>query len=334
MVNRQVLIGKVSPFLGKREIIVGNQDTTDIIDALIKNHYKYQNEYDKIYRFFDGGSVEETAYNVWQFLKDEFKYTIEPEKMQILRSPAAILASNIIGIDCKGYATFANGVMDAYRRNTGKKFDVDYRFASYDAFDKTPQHVFSVIKENGVEYWIDPVLDQFDEKKQPYYFKDKKIKNMALVAMSGIKKRIGDDTVDYSSIDISTSDASLPQDDFSYYSQVDTTVPTGYDQYGNLVNYSGGAEILDSSGNPVSQSTSTSTGSSWFQNIFGSNAESILKAFNKTNTGGYNAGGSGSSAVNPNLLKTPTTSTGISTNTVLLLGAAGLAAYFLLSKKK
>ena len=186
MVNRNVLIGKVSPFTGKREIVVANQDTVDIIDALIKNHYKYSNEYDKIFRYFDGGSVEETAFNVWQFLKDDFKYTIEPEKMQILRSPAAILESNVIGIDCKGYATFANGIMDAYRRNTKKDFDVYYRFASYDPFDSTPQHVFAVVNENGVEYWIDPVLDQFDERKQPYYFKDKKIKNMALVAMSGI----------------------------------------------------------------------------------------------------------------------------------------------------
>ena len=176
MINRELLIGKLSPFLNKREILVDNQETVDIIDALIKNHHKYMSEYDKIYRYFDGGNVEETAYNVWQFLKDDFKYTIEPEKMQILRSPAAILASNLVGIDCKGYATFANGIMDAYRRNTGKDFEVYYRFASYDAFDSTPQHVFCVVKDKNIEYWIDPVLDNFNEKKQPYYFKDKKIK--------------------------------------------------------------------------------------------------------------------------------------------------------------
>ena len=186
MVNRNLLIGKVSPFLNKKEIVVANQDTVDIIDAMIRNHYKYSNEYDNIYRYFDGGSVEETAFNVWSFLKDEFRYNIEPEEMQILRSPAALLASNVVGIDCKGYATFANGIMDAYRRNTGKKFEVLYRFASYDAFDNTPQHVFAVVKDKDYEYWIDPVLDQFDEKKQPYYYKDKKIKNMALIAMSGI----------------------------------------------------------------------------------------------------------------------------------------------------
>jgi hypothetical protein len=286
MVNRNVLMGKVSPFMGKREIIVGNQDTTDIIDALIKNHYKYSSEYDKIFRYFDGGSVEETAFNVWQFLKDDFKYTIEPEKMQILRSPAAILASNIVGIDCKGYSTFINGVLDSYRRNTGKKFDVYYRFASYDPFDNTPQHVFAVVNENGNEIWIDPVLDQFDEKKQPYFYKDKKIKNMALVAMSGINK-MGEDNTPY------------------------------IDQYGNLVDYSGGATA-----------STTSTNTDWWSNILKS-APSIITALNPAparsqyypTSGGY---------------VTPTaqsSSTGISTNTILLLGAAGLAAYFLLKKK-
>ena len=292
MVNRNVLMGKVSPFMGKREIIVGNQDTTDIIDALIKNHYKYESEYDKIFRYFDGGSVDETAFNVWQFLKDDFKYTIEPEQMQILRSPAAILASNIVGIDCKGYATFANGIMDAYRRNSGKKFDIYYRFASYDPFDNTPQHVFAVVNENGNEFWIDPVLDQFDEKKQPYFYKDKKIKNMALVAMSGIN-RMGDNT-------------------------------PYIDQYGNLVDYTGGAVIEDNSGNVVNQSSSTD----WWSTILKS-APSIITALNPAPARSqYYPTSSGyvSTTAQP-------ASTGISTNTILLLGAAGLAAYFLLKKK-
>jgi len=293
MINRQVLIGKVSPFIGKREIIVGNQDTTDIIDALIKNHYKYSNEYDKIFRYFDGGNVEETAFNVWQFLKEDFKYTIEPEKMQILRSPAAILSSNIIGIDCKGYATFANGVMDAYRRNTKKDFQIFYRFASYDPFDNTPQHVFAVVEENGIEYWIDPVLEQFDEKKQPYFYKDKKIKKMALVAMSGIN---------------------------------DTP---SFDEFGNLINYTGGADIYDNSGNIVDQSSSS--GTNWFQTIL-SAAPSIIKALpqNQSFYGGYSQS---YNAPYSSYQQPVQQSSGISTNTVLLIGAAGLAAYFIFRKK-
>ena len=329
MVNRNVLIGKVSPFLNKKEVIVGNQDTTDIIDALIKNHYKYSTEYDKIFRYFDGGNVEETAFNVWQFLKDDFKYTIEPEKMQILRSPAAILASNMIGIDCKGYATFANGVMDAYRRNTGKKFDVYYRFASYDSFDNTPQHVFSVIKENGNEYWIDPVLDQFNEKKQPYFYKDIKIKNMALVAMSGIRKRIGDDPTNFDPNAGTTIDTG---------SATDLTYSGGqyYDVAGNLVDQSGNLPTNVTAPAATSTTTSTSALSSFL-----SSAASVLKVFAPTPakaTPVYNpATGTYTTPVyNPTTgtyTTTAPTSTGISTNTIFLLGAAGLAAYFLLKKK-
>jgi hypothetical protein len=338
MVNRDLLIGKVSPFLGKKEMLVANQDTVDIIDALISNHYKYSKEYDKIFSYFDGGNVEETAFNVWQFLKDQFKYTIEPEKMQILRSPAAIFASNMVGIDCKGYATFANGIMDAYRRNTGKNFDVYYRFASYDPYDKTPQHVFAVVKEKGVEFWIDPVLDQFDEKKQPYYYKDKKIKNMALVAMSGIGNRMGDDSSSFdTSMFDTTIDPSLPQNDFSFYSDQISTGDQYLNQDGGLT-YSGG-QYYDQSGNLIDQSgnlptnvtapTVSSTSTSWFDKFFGSNAADILKAYNPQKIQNTIA----PSAISPNASKNTPTSTGISTNTIFLIGAAGLAIYYLTKKK-
>ena len=292
MVNRSLLIGKVSPFLGKKEIVVANQDTLDIIDALIRNHYKYSNEYDKIFRYFDGGSVEETMFNVWCFLKDEFKYTIEPEEMQVLRSPAALLASNIVGIDCKGFATFSAGIADAYRRNTGKKFEVFYRFASYDPFDNTPQHVFAVVKENGTEFWIDPVLDQFDEKKQPYFYKDKKIKNMALVAMSGIQ--------DNSNNNNQIGDFGNPTPSRNWWEVLITGAPA-------IITATKGG--LPSSGGAGSQGFNAS-GGTFYDNPDTSN-------------------------VNPNQENIISTqSTGISTSTILLIGAAGLAAYFLLKKKR
>jgi hypothetical protein len=186
MVSKNILISKLEPYIGRKDILINNQDTTDIINAILDNHEKYKSEYDKIYRYFVGETLDDTCYNVWAFLKDNFNYRIESEKMQILRSPAAILGSDTYGIDCKGYATFAAGIMSAIRRNVKMDFDVYYRFASYDSFDSTPQHVFAVVKQNDIEYWIDPVLDEYDLKKQPYFFKDKKIKDMALVALSGV----------------------------------------------------------------------------------------------------------------------------------------------------
>jgi len=302
MVSKNTLIGKLDPFLGKKDVIVYNQDTTDIIDGLLKNHQKYESEYDKIYRYFvEDDNTDQTAYNVWCFLKDDLNYVIEPEKMQVLRSPAAIL-SDKNGIDCKGYATFAAGVMSAWKRNANKKYDVYYRFASYDAFDKTPQHVFVVIKEGKNEYWIDPVLDEYDQKKQPYFFKDKKVNDMALIALSGVEmgkyaqsgKRMGDITMDANG---------------NYY---DTATGLLIDQSGSLPN------------------TVTPPSSGFdFTSIFGSllkAAPSLIQAAKPQPTYAY---GTPVTTVKP-----ATPSTGISTNTLLLVAAAGLGIYFFTRKKR
>jgi hypothetical protein len=290
MVSKNTLLGKLDPFLGKKDVLVYNQDTTDIIDGILKNHQKYESEYDKIYRYFvEDDNTDQTAYNIWCFLKDEFKYTIEPEKMQVLRSPAAIL-SDRNGIDCKGYATAAAGLMSAWKRNGGKKFDVVYRFASYDAFDKTPQHVFVVIKEDGNEYWIDPVLDEYDQKKQPYFYKDKKINDMALIALSGVN-RVGNTNDNYNNNINGISDGM----DFS---TIDTTV-----------------------------AAPSTAGFDW-TNIFTSLLQvtpSLIKASQPTPTYGY--------STTATTMKPVTASTGISTNTLLLIAAAGLGVYFFTKKK-
>ena len=295
MVSKNTLLGKLDPFLGKKDVLVYNQDTTDIIDGILKNHQKYESEYDKIYRYFvEDDNTDQTAYNIWCFLKDEFKYTIEPEKMQVLRSPAAIL-SDRNGIDCKGYATAAAGLMSAWKRNGGKKFDVVYRFASYDAFDKTPQHVFVVIKEDGNEYWIDPVLDEYDQKKQPYFYKDKKINDMALIALSGVN-RVGNTNDNYNDNIGGISDGM----DFS---TIDTTV-----------------------------AAPSTAGFDW-TNIFTSLLQvtpSLIKASQPTPT--YYGGGSTPTQYDYAKLKT-SSSTGISTNTLLLIAAAGLGVYFFTKKK-
>jgi len=291
MVSKNTLLGKLDPFLGKKDVLVYNQDTMDIIDGILKNHQKYEKEYDKIYRYFvEDENTDQTAYNVWCFLKDNFNYVIEPEKMQVLRSPAAILGSSKSGIDCKGYASFAAGVMSAWKRNEGKKFDVMYRFASYDPFDKTPQHVFAVVKEKGKEYWIDPVLDEYDQKKQPYFYKDKKINDMALIALSGVN-RVGNTNDNYNNNINGISDGM----DFS---TIDTTV-----------------------------AAPSTAGFDW-TNIFTSLLQvtpSLIKASQPTPTYGY--------STTATTMKPVTASTGISTNTLLLIAAAGLGVYFFTKKK-
>jgi len=182
--DKQTILNELQPLQGTKKVIVENQSTGDIIEGILDTHKRYQNQYDKIYKYFIGGSLNETCNNIWQFLKDNVKYYVEPQRLQTLRSPAAILSK---AADCKSYSLFANGILDAYRRNENKNFDVCYRFAGYTK-PKRIEHVFSVcIDKKGNEIWTDAVLNGFNDRFTiPVYSRDKKINNMALVAMAGV----------------------------------------------------------------------------------------------------------------------------------------------------
>jgi len=184
------LLNQLDSFKNNQRIISYDQSTNDIINAILRQHNKCFSEYDKLYNYFDGGNYENTAKKVFKYLKDNVKYEIEPDNLQTVKTPAAILATGkTTGSDCKNFSLFFAGILDSYRRNTGEKFDIAYRFASYDG-SNIPEHVFIVINpDTDNEIWCDAVLNYFNEKKQPNYFKDKKIKNMALMALSGINQQ-------------------------------------------------------------------------------------------------------------------------------------------------
>lgn len=301
MISKKLILGKLTPYTNTKKVLVANQDATDIIDGILDTHEKYKSEYDKIYQYFVGSDIEETANNIWEFLKNNVPYDIEPEETQYLKSPASILSTK--GSDCKSYSLMSMGLADSIRRNTGEDFTIAYRFASYDPLDSTPQHVFGVINPGtNNEIWIDPVLDQFNQKKQPYYYKDKKIKNMALVALAGVKSKMGDLSYD-------TSGGS-------------------YDAYGNYYDASG--NIVDQSGSLPSGSVSSgdTSNTNWLDSILKS-APSIIKAFNPQ----PQYGGSGYNVIPMSQNVQPKTSTGISTNTLFMIGAIGLGVYFLTKKK-
>jgi hypothetical protein len=188
MIDKNFLLQKLQPYKGNKIVLVNKQSTKDIINGIIETHKKYCNEYDNIYQYFVGYNLEDTCKNVFDFLKKNVKYNIEPEILQCLKSPAAILVEKN-GCDCKNMALFSNGILDAYRRNENKNFDVIYRFAGYNN-NANIEHVFAVINDNN-EFWIDPInnIPIFDDKStKPTNILDKKIKKMALVLINGINK--------------------------------------------------------------------------------------------------------------------------------------------------
>ncbi len=189
MISREQILNKLPPFYNRRDILVNDQDVSDIITGILTTHAQYGNQYDKIAPYFIGSNNFQTGSNIWHFLKNNVRYKVEPERAQMLKAPAAIVAASVNGrtntSDCKNMSLFTGGILSAINR-AGGKINWCYRFASYKLWDKIPQHVFCVINpDTNKEIWIDAVLPSYNNKKQYYYKIDKKPKNMALISLAG-----------------------------------------------------------------------------------------------------------------------------------------------------
>ena len=190
--QKNILLGRLKSFGGNSKMLVRDQQVPDIISAMLSAHKMYASEYDKISKDFYSGDGVQTAKKLFDFLKKNVQYKIESDKSQRIMSPSAILSLGKFGADCKTYALFIMGVLDSLKRKGLINNKIYYRFASYKLLDEIPHHVFAVIQdEEGNEYFIDPVLSTFNERKT-YYHKIDKIPNMPLYSVSGIgqaKKR-------------------------------------------------------------------------------------------------------------------------------------------------
>lgn len=171
--------------MAKREKIVQDQGTWDIVREVKDAHVHFARDYDSIAKMFWKGSAKKTGEALFGFLKKNILYKAEPEQHQSTRSPSAIITKGVKRSnfnDCKHYASFIGGVLDSLKRQ-GYPIKWVYRFARYDPLERDPGHVFVVLK-NGRETWIDPVLPSFDDKRGYIDAIDKKI-DMPLYRISG-----------------------------------------------------------------------------------------------------------------------------------------------------
>lgn len=185
MVTRSQILGMLPPYQDKWRLLEQDQSTQDIVDWILKCHQLFKSDYDRISEQFLGKDCRQTVQNVFRFLKQNVPYYIEGTEDQTVRPPASIVA---VPIDCKNYALFINGVLDSLRRKGLLNCQLAYRFANYNWWNgKEAKHVFAVVNPGTKnELWVDPVLESFDQRKNPHYYKDKLIKPMALYMVSGV----------------------------------------------------------------------------------------------------------------------------------------------------
>lgn len=190
MNENDYLLTQLPPFSNNQVLIEAQQEVKDIVDEVLNAHDYFLEDYLLIGEYFDVGNNYEIAKKLFDFCKRNIDYKVESDLEQTTKSPGAILTTK--KGDCKHYAGFIAGNLDAIEKITGKKIDWFYRFASYKISEKEPAHVFVVMIYNGNEIWIDPVLNSFNSKNvKPKNWIDYKIKKskMSLKRISGIDQQ-------------------------------------------------------------------------------------------------------------------------------------------------
>lgn len=153
-------------------MVVDDQDAWDIMSRMMLKHKSCACDYSKIASDFEGDSTYAIASNLWNFCKNNLQYKEESIHRQYVSSPQTMLSRGYC--DCKGYALFIGGVLDALNRK-GYAIRWKYRFASDDPKTEIPGHVFIVINDDGSEIWVDPVLSQFNEDHYFFSHQDRKV---------------------------------------------------------------------------------------------------------------------------------------------------------------
>jgi len=169
MITVKELIGQLPPYQDQWELIHPNQTVKDIIKEVLEAHNEFAPYYDKIALYFDDENTGRICDNIYLFLKKNIRYHEESEEDQTTALPTGILIRG--QGDCKHYAGFTGGILDALNRS-GKKILWCYVFASYKLFDETPHHVFIEVDYNGEKFWIDPTPGA--DKKEPVWLQRKK----------------------------------------------------------------------------------------------------------------------------------------------------------------
>lgn len=178
--NRSRFLGVLPAFKNESIVIEEDQSLDDIVNEVLTAHQIFAPDYDMLLQVF---RMPADLYQwLFDFCKKNISYEVETVDGQSVKSPAGIL--QLGKGDCKHYASFIGGVLDALVR-TGYDIKWRYRFATYAGSDGS--HVFIVVKDGQSEIWIDPVLSYLDQRyPAPATFFDRKIKSDMLTRVSGI----------------------------------------------------------------------------------------------------------------------------------------------------
>lgn len=148
-----------------KEKYFGDVDTKGIIDAVLFADPHAAAYTKKFAPTLKGRTLLETCRNVWEFVKTQIPYVLDPLGEQYIKSPGRLWRDK--AGDCKSFSIFTGSIL----RNLGIPYG--YRFASYDDNDPTPTHVYVYVPVRGGEVIIDAVWKgAFNTQKDFYHKQD------------------------------------------------------------------------------------------------------------------------------------------------------------------
>lgn len=134
-------------------------NTQDIVAEVLQHYARYRNSLKKFAPYLKGRTVHETCSNIWNFWKKNIRYQVDPDGMQLIKSPAAVWATKFC--DCKSFSVAVASCLHCLG------IDGKFRFTSYGSNYTQPTHVYVVAVVNGHEIIIDCVWTEFGSEK-PY----------------------------------------------------------------------------------------------------------------------------------------------------------------------
>jgi len=144
-------------------------NNSDIINVFFSRYNEAMEQGKKIAHLFQKGSFLESCQNVWNFVKYNIKYQVDPDGTQLIQLPSYILNVSRAG-DCKSKTLLCAAIISNFNFN-GKRPIITIRFVNYENI-KSYTHVYMLATLNDQTFIIDTVYFAFNKEKLYFSAKD------------------------------------------------------------------------------------------------------------------------------------------------------------------
>jgi Transglutaminase-like superfamily len=148
----------IPPARHKSLVKVKRGTTKDIMEVVLSCYNEANGQVKKFAPLLKSSNKYTTCRNVWEFVKDNIAYKIDPPGEQWIKEPARVWLDK--ECDCKSYSVFIASLLHHLGINA------KFRFVSFDSYNPEPTHVYVVVPGTE-EIILDCVMPHFDSEA-PY----------------------------------------------------------------------------------------------------------------------------------------------------------------------